>query len=91
MQNIEIKSLADDRLLYGYRWAIANPVAVMSLVHGFGEHCGRYSELVQHLNERGIEVIGVDLRGHGRTAGRRGVSLQYADIHGDVRLSLIHI
>ena len=85
MQNFEIKSLADDRPLQGYRWSIANPVAVMSLVHGFGEHCGRYSELAEHLNEHGIEVIGVDLRGHGRTAGRRGVSLQYADIHGDVR------
>jgi len=84
VQNIEIKSLADDQILQGYRWSIPNPVAVMNLVHGFGEHCGRYSELAEHLNEHGIEVIGVDLRGHGRTAGRRGVSFQYSDIYGDV-------
>jgi len=85
VQNIEIKSLADDQILQGYRWSIPNPVAVMNLVHGFGEHCGRYSELAEHLNEHGIEVIGVDLRGHGRTAGRRGVSFQYSHIYGDVR------
>lgn len=85
MQNIELKSLADGRSLQGYRWSVANPVAVMSLVHGFGEHCGRYSELAEHLNQHGIEVLGVDLRGHGRTVGPRGVSRQYADIHGDVK------
>ena len=85
MQNFEIKSLADGHPLHGYRWSIPNPVAVLNLVHGFGEHCGRYSELAEHLNEHGIEVIGVDLRGHGRTIGQRGVSRQYADIHGDVR------
>lgn len=85
MQNFEIKSLSDGLLLHGYRWSIPNPIAVMSLVHGFGEHCGRYNELAQHLNDSGIEVIGIDLRGHGRTDSPRGVVQQYADIHGDLR------
>ena len=85
VQNFEIKSFSDGLTLHGYRWSIASPVAAMSLVHGFGEHCGRYSELAEYLNGNGIEVIGVDLRGHGRTDSPRGVVRQYDDLLGDVR------
>lgn len=81
----EIKSLSDRLILQGYHWAAEQPVAAMSLVHGFGEHAGRYLELVQHLNSRGISVVAVDLRGHGRTVSPRGVARQYDDIYGDVR------
>ena len=56
----------------------------MSLVHGLAEHCGRYEKLVQHLNQNGIDVVGVDLRGHGQTEGPRGIIQQYDDIAGDV-------
>ena len=84
MENFSINSHSDGLKLQGYRWSVKNPVAVMSLVHGLAEHCGRYEKLAQHLNRNGIDVIGVDLRGHGQTEGPRGVSLQYADIAGDV-------
>jgi len=84
VQNFSINSNSDGLKLHGYRWSVENPVAVMSLVHGLAEHCGRYEKLAQHLNGNGIDVVGVDLRGHGRTEGPRGVSLQYADIAGDV-------
>lgn len=72
-------------MLQGYHWSVKHPVAVMSLVHGLAEHCGRYEELAQHLNRNGIAVVGIDLRGHGLSAGPRGVSRQYADVAGDVR------
>ena len=84
VQNFSINSRSDGLPLHAYRWSVENPVAVMSLVHGLAEHCGRYEKLVQHLNRNGIDVVGVDLRGHGKTEGPRGVSLQYADIAGDV-------
>lgn len=43
------------------------------LVHGLGEHVGRYRELGQHLASLGLAVFGYDQRGHGESKGRRGV------------------
>ncbi|MCI5045533.1 MAG: alpha/beta hydrolase [Aquisalinus sp.] len=47
--------------------------AVLSLVHGLGEHSGRYAEMAAWLNQRGIAVNLIDLHGHGQTPGGRGV------------------
>lgn len=44
----------------------------MVVAHGLGEHSGRYSRLGRALNRRGISCYAVDLRGMGRSAGRRG-------------------
>jgi alpha-beta hydrolase superfamily lysophospholipase len=42
------------------------------LVHGLGEHCGRYDEVGSGLAAIGLEVRAYDLRGHGRSAGAQG-------------------
>ncbi len=42
------------------------------LVHGLGEHSGRYGHVAAALVERGLGVVGWDLRGHGRSSGARG-------------------
>ena len=42
------------------------------LTHGMGEHSGRYRHVVQRLNAAGFRVVAWDLRGHGRSEGRRG-------------------
>jgi alpha-beta hydrolase superfamily lysophospholipase len=78
-------SISDGLVLDGYHWEATSPVAVVSLVHGFGEHCGRYEKLASHLNANGISVVGVDLRGHGKTESLRGVAKTYSDIHGDLK------
>ena len=49
----------------------APPKAVVVLVHGYGEHLGRYAHVVAALVERGYAVFGLDHRGHGRSGGRR--------------------
>lgn len=43
------------------------------LVHGLGEHCGRYAHVAARLNDQGWHVVGYDHRGHGRSEGPRGV------------------
>ncbi|WP_101808658.1 alpha/beta hydrolase [Paenibacillus pasadenensis] len=48
------------------------PRAAVCLVHGMGEHSGRYAELAQALAEAGIAVLAYDQRGHGRSPGPRG-------------------
>ncbi len=42
------------------------------LVHGLGEHAGRYGHVAQHLNAWGFAVRAYDHYGHGRSAGPRG-------------------
>ena len=46
--------------------------AAVAVVHGYGEHGGRYRQLGGELAGRGHGVFVFDLRGHGRSAGRRG-------------------
>jgi alpha-beta hydrolase superfamily lysophospholipase len=42
------------------------------IVHGLGEHSGRYEHVAQRLAAVGLEVRAYDLRGHGHTDGARG-------------------
>ena len=56
----------------GWRPA-GTPRARVVLVHGFGEHSGRYDHVAQALVEAGHLVCALDLRGHGRSGGPRAV------------------
>lgn len=60
----------------------------IALVHGLGEHSGRYVELVAHLTEHGYPVIAMDLRGHGRSTGKRGHAPTYEALMDDIELLL---
>ncbi|MDM0014208.1 alpha/beta hydrolase [Variovorax sp. J22P168] len=56
-------------------WPLAGatkPRAVVVLVHGLGEHSGRYREVAAWLNRRGFTVRGADHHGHGTSSGARG-------------------
>ena len=75
---------ADGTKLLIRHWAAETPKVVMALVHGLGEHSGRYESLAPSLVDAGIAVIAVDLRGHGQSEGKRGVSASYDLLHGDV-------
>lgn len=59
------------RLRYRY-WQPPHPRAFLLIIHGFGEHGGRYAPLASTLAERDIFVAAPDLCGHGRSSGRRG-------------------
>jgi len=48
-----------------------DPRALVLLVHGFGEHSGRYRRTIRFLTDRGLDVATYDLRGHGAAPGRR--------------------
>jgi len=63
---------ADGTELAHYRWPNAAAKAEVLLVHGVGEHMGRYSVLAEALNQADYQVSGVDFRGHGHSQGKRG-------------------
>jgi alpha-beta hydrolase superfamily lysophospholipase len=62
-----------------------DPRGVLAVVHGFGEHSGRYGNLANRLVPRGWAVYGFDHRGHGRSPGQRGHIRFWADYREDVR------
>ena len=48
------------------------PRAVLALIHGIGEHTGRYAHVGEAFNNAGYALVGFDLRGHGKSGGPRG-------------------
>lgn len=54
------------------------------LVHGLGEHCGRYGSFGEYFASRGVPVLSFDLRGHGQSGGARGHLDEFDDYVGDV-------
>ncbi|MBG9388974.1 alpha/beta hydrolase [Caenimonas aquaedulcis] len=63
---------------------------VVLLVHGLGEHAGRYDQLARRLNGWGFAVRGYDQYGHGESDGVRGalpVPTRFTDDLADVMQS----
>ena len=54
------------------------------IVHGLGEHIGRYRHVASRLNGWGWDAFGYDQRGHGRSEGRRGALAQADDLLHDL-------
>ncbi|MCH7788493.1 MAG: alpha/beta hydrolase [Acidobacteria bacterium] len=54
------------------RWSPSgDAVASMLLLHGLGEHGGRYEHVGQRFASAGVDVVAIDLRGFGLSGGRR--------------------
>jgi alpha-beta hydrolase superfamily lysophospholipase len=58
--------------IYGKAWPHPAPTAVLSIVHGMGEHINRYDEMAAFYHKAGFAVVGNDHRGHGQSGGKRG-------------------
>ena len=78
--------------LAAYRWNAAEEAAVPSrpayLLHGLGEHAGRYEALAHWLAPRGWTLAAHDHRGHGRSSGKRGTLRQQDDLVLDAEYRL---
>jgi alpha-beta hydrolase superfamily lysophospholipase len=74
----------DGLAMYAQSWEPgAEPKAVICLVHGLGEHIGRYAHVGAALNEAGYALSGYDSRGHGRSGGPRGHTPSYEALMDD--------
>ena len=69
-----------------YDWAQpANPIlGTVVLVHGLGEHAGRYGEVAAHLHQWGFAVRAYDQQGHGQSEGPRGDLLRPGSLQADL-------
>lgn len=79
------KSSASGLLLHHRTWpAVGAPKAVVYLVHGLGEHVGRYTALAAALTAAHYTVHALDLAGHGASHGERGYVESLAACVADV-------
>jgi len=73
--------------LHARRWLPESGCrAVVCLVHGLGEHSGRYQHVGEAFSAQGLGVYAFDLRGHGLSAGRRSHTPSYEALLDDIDL-----
>jgi len=65
-------------------WPAVAPRAGVLLVHGLGEHSGRWEEVGEQLAAAGLETFGWDHRGFGASAGERAWIDRWSRFHDDV-------
>ncbi|MDR0360113.1 MAG: lysophospholipase [bacterium] len=75
----------DGTWLFWRAWEAAEPRGALLVVHGLGEHGGRYERLADAMVPHGWSCWAVDLRGMGASEGRRGHLDRWTDWVGDVR------
>lgn len=81
-------SSSNDLPLFARIWRSprTQPKGIIHLVHGLGEHSGRYAHLAETLGEAGYHVASFDLPGHGLSKGKRGYSPGLDQILDDIQI-----
>lgn len=87
IKNLEGHFLSFDNSKIFYQlWLQENPKGTLIVTHGLAEHSDCYQEYAQKLNNAGYSVIGWDLRGHGKSEGKRGYVADFYDFIKDFDL-----
>lgn len=93
MQATDHKLLSFDAtpLFYRVVRSEGKPKGRVIIVHGIGEHGGRYLEVAEHLALKGFESVIPDLRGFGKSGGARAYAHRFSDFHSDLETLLSFI
>ncbi len=82
----------DGAQLFTRRWdPDGEPRAHLALLHGYGEHSGRYERVAAALKGIGVAVHAYDQRGHGRSPGKRGYVRDIDELIDDFGLFVTRI
>ncbi|MFN7732791.1 MAG: lysophospholipase [Pirellula sp.] len=78
--------LGENRVRFVHQWSPMDEEAwgALTIIHGFGDHGGRFAGMATSLASMGLAVLAIDLIGHGRSPGRRGVIESYASMLSEV-------
>ncbi|MGZ9164479.1 MAG: alpha/beta hydrolase [Anaerolineales bacterium] len=68
-----------------------DPKALIALVHGLGEHTGRYAHVGKVMTDAGYAMVGFDLRGHGKSGGARGHFPSLRTVMQDIKEFLVFL
>ncbi len=66
------------------KWICKKPRAILVVIHGVGEHSGRYGNILDELKNKKISLYSFDLRGHGRSGGKKGHIDRFTDYTDDI-------
>jgi lysophospholipase len=58
--------------LYARSWGDDPNLPAVAIIHGLGDHSGRWERVGRVLASRGFAAYAIDLPGHGRSEGKRG-------------------
>ena len=73
--------------IYYQAWLPEGDVkAVLMVVHGLAEHCGRYMNVVNHFVPLGYAVYGLDHIGHGKSEGQRVFVERFTDFTDTLKM-----
>lgn len=73
------------RTIYAQSWRPGgDPKHVIVLIHGLGEHLGRYEDWATRFCDSGAAFYALDTHGHGKTTGRRGHTESFELIFDDI-------
>ncbi len=77
--------LGDKGIKLHYRsWIPKSPQQLLAIVHGLGEHGGRYAPVAEKAAKSDIGTFAIDLRGHGLSSGKRGHTPSYQSLLNDI-------
>ena len=90
MKHTEFLLRTNDGLnLFAQSWSPDGDVCgLVCVVHGLGEHSGRYDHVGAALCQAGYALMGFDLRGHGKSGGPRGHTPSFEAYLDDITLFL---
>lgn len=71
--------------LFFQLWSVEKPMGTLVITHGLAEHSECYHPFARHLQAEGWECYGLDLRGHGRSEGKRGYVHNFSDYVADLK------
>ncbi|MBT4035970.1 MAG: alpha/beta hydrolase [Candidatus Marinimicrobia bacterium] len=74
---------ADNFDIFQQTWSCKEAKGVVLITHGVAEHSGRYAHVAQSLVDAGYTVVGFDLRGHGKSSGKRNYINSFQDYLND--------
>ena len=82
----------DGTTLFAHVWTPDDsPRGAICLVHGAGDHSGRYRHVAEVLARAGFALLAYDHRGHGKSGGPRGHVTTYDALLADVDAALAEV
>lgn len=86
-----IVASADGTRIAYRAWPAAGAKVTFAVVHGLGEHAGRYAHFAEGMAKHGMGTCAMDLRGHGKSPGQRGHVDAWSQWTDDVAAFVRHV
>lgn len=77
--------------IFYQNWLVKKPKCILIILHGLGEHSGRYEHIVKSLAINTVSYYTLDHRGHGKSAGKRGHINNIDEYISDLKLLIRYI